>query len=202
MTMSSLHELIKRRRSHVAFTEQEIDYEQLEALFQSARWAASCFNEQPWRFIFALRRDTQNFRRILHCLDEGNQIWAKYAAVLLIAVARKNFSHNETPNRHAHHDLGQAMATFALRATDFGLSLHQMAGFDMQKAQVELGIPQPFEAWTAAALGFPGNVERLTDELKEREQSPRQRKPLHELVFQGTWGNAFSMESGKTKQST
>lgn len=185
--MGSLNEIIKKRYSTLAFLDQELDPKLLDQLFEAARWAASSFNEQPWRFIFALRKNTEEFERILGCLFRANQVWAKRAPALMIAAARTRFARKEALNRHAFYDLGQAVSQLALQAAELGLSIHQMAGFDPQKAQKELHIPEAFEAVTAIALGYPGKIEQLEAELQERAKSPRTRKALSEIVFQSLW---------------
>ena len=189
--MESLSKIIQKRYSTVAFSEQDLDPKVLEQLFEAARWAASCFNEQPWRFIFALRKNTTEFERILGCLFAANQAWAKTAPLLMITAARSRFAHKERSNPHARHDLGQAISQLSLQAADLGLSIHQMAGFDSEKAQKELNIPEPFEAVTAVALGYPGKIEELDPELQERAKGPRTRKALTEIVFQASWGNSW-----------
>ena len=190
--MSTVNKLIQERSSALAFSERKLDRETLEQLFEAARWAASSFNEQPWRFIFALQENTKDFKRILSCLSSYNQAWARKAPLLMITIACSSFAYNEKPNPHAWYDLGQAVSQLALQATDLGLSLHQMAGFDAQKAQKELDIPEPFEAVSAAALGYPGAIEGLDAEYQERAKTPRTRKNLAEIVFEASWGKAWS----------
>ena len=186
--MEALSKIIQKRYSALAFSGQDLDQKSLEQLFESARWAASSFNEQPWRFIFALRKNAIEFERIRGCLSAYNQAWAKAAPLLMITVARSCFKHNESLNPHAWHDVGQAVSQLALQAADLGLSVHQMAGFDANKAQKELEIPEPFEAVAALALGYPGKIEELDPEFRERAQAPRTRKALTEIVFQNSWG--------------
>ncbi len=188
-TETEIHQLIQERYSSLAFSPREVDDATLYQLFEAARWAASSFNEQPWRFIYAHKGQEQQFQQILNCIAPNNQLWAKEAPTLMISIARTNFIHKERPNSHAFHDLGQAIANFSLQATHLGLSVHQMAGFDSQKAKIDLSIPNPFEAVAAVALGYPGEIEDLPVELRSRATKPRERKDLSELVFLGSWGN-------------
>ena len=192
MALGLLENIIQKRYSALAFSEKELEKETLLRLFEAARWAASCFNEQPWRFVFALRKNTADFERILSCLVPDNQAWAKTASLLMITAARSAFAYNGKTNSHAWHDLGQAISQFALQATELGLSLHQMAGFDAKKAKRELNIPDPFEPVAAAALGYPGEIKNLEAGLKERAMSPRVRKDLNEIVFEASWGKGLS----------
>ena len=96
-------------------------------MIEAARWAPSCFNAQPWRFVVAVRQDEEAFERMVSCLVPGNQQWAKKAGLLAFAVAREAFEHNGKPNRHAWHDVGLAVAQLTMQATHEGLAVHQMA---------------------------------------------------------------------------
>jgi nitroreductase len=183
-----VHELIRERWSPRAFDPRPMERAKLLSLLEAARWAPSCYNEQPWRFILAEKNDTPSFERLLACLLEGNQIWARHAAVLLLTVAKLEFDHNGQPNRHAFHDVGMASENLTLQATALGLAAHFMGGYHVEKARELLGIPTGYEPVAAAALGYPGDPSILPDRLREREQASRQRVPLTELIFAGTWG--------------
>jgi nitroreductase len=176
---------IAERWSPRAFDDRPIAEEDLTAMFEAARWAASAFNAQPWRFVYALRGEPA-FATLLACLRETNAGWAQHAAVLVIAAA-KTTHEDGSPNGHAIHDLGQAMATLAIEATARGIHVHQMAGFYPDKARELLGVPDGYEPKTAAAFGYLGDHGRLPDKLRERELAARQRKPLEELMFRGAW---------------
>jgi nitroreductase len=176
---------IAERWSPRAFDDRPIAEEDLTAMFEAARWAASAFNAQPWRFVYALRGEPA-FATLLACLRETNAGWAQHAAVLVIAAA-KTTHEDGSPNGHAIHDLGQAMATLAIEATARGIHVHQMAGFYPDKARELLGVPAGYEPKTAAALGYLGDHGRLPEKLRERELAARQRKPLEELTFRGAW---------------
>ena len=190
-TEHPVHELIQRRWSPRAFAARAVEPEKLRSLLEAARWAASCFNEQPWSFIVAAKdAEGDAYERLLSCLVESNALWAGRAPVLMISVARLAFKRNGKPNRHAFHDTGQAAAHLALQATALGLAVHQMAGFDVSKAREQFNIPEGFEPVAAIALGYPGDPEDLPENLREKELSPRARRPLEEFVFGGSWGEA------------
>jgi nitroreductase len=176
---------IAERWSPRAFADRPVAEQDLGALFEAARWAASAFNAQPWRFVYAAHNEPA-FETLLACLRDTNQSWARHAAVLVIAVA-KTTHEDGSPNGHAIHDLGQAMATLAIEATARGIHVHQMAGFYPDKARALLGVPDGYEPKTAAAIGYLGEPSRLSEKLREREAAPRQRKPLGELAFRGAW---------------
>lgn len=150
--------------------------------------AASSFNEQPWSFIVTTRSEPEEFARLLKCLVEGNRLWARRAPVLLLAVAKLHFDLDDRPNRHAFHDVGQAVANLVIQATALGLSVHQMAGFDVAQAREEFSIPDSHEPVAVIAVGYRGDPDSLPDQLRERELAGRRRKALDTFVFSGSWG--------------
>lgn len=192
-TRFPLHGPLQQRWSPRAFAERSVADEQLISLFEAAQWASSCFNEQPWQFIVASRSDQEEYHRLLSCLVEGNQVWAKFAPVLILTVAKSSFDHNGKANPHAWHDVGLAVGNLVIQATTLGLSLHQMAGILPERIREVYGVPQGFEPVTALALGYPGEPSLLPDELAQREQAARTRKPLSEFVFEGQWGREASI---------
>lgn len=187
-TQHPIHDLIKRRWSPRAFSDQQIEAEKLHMLLEAARWAPSSNNEQPWRFIVANKDHETEWNRLLACLVEGNRKWAYRAPVLILSVASLNFQDDSTPNRHALHDTGMAVENLVLQATALGLATHQMAGFDVEKARADLKIPSGYEPVAMIAVGYPGDLAFLPDRLRERELQPRSRQPISEWTFSGQWG--------------
>lgn len=177
---------ILARRSTYSFADRAIPENELRGLFSMARWAASSYNEQPWRFVVADRfQNPEDFDNLADCLSEGNRKWAPKAAVLCLAVAKRHFTRNGKPNRHAWYDTGQAVSTLMMRATELGIVGHQMAGFSSEKARMELNIPPEFEPVTMIALGYPGKPEKLSEELQQREGRTRRRREVEEIIFSG-----------------
>jgi nitroreductase len=183
-----VHELIAQRWSPYVFDDRPVKKADLLSVFEAARWAASSRNEQPWRFIIATKEDPAEFERLLSCLVEGNQKWARHAPVLVIGLTSKKFERNDKPNGTARHDLGLAAATLTLEATARGLSVHQMAGIVPDRIREIYKVPDDFDIVTAIAIGYAGEPE---GELGERDQKPRKRRPLSEFLFSGTFGKAF-----------
>lgn len=194
-TQYSIHDLLARRWSPRAFADRPVTADVLRSLWEAARWAPSSANEQPWSFLVATRDDQQEFGRMLGCLVEGNQVWAKQAPVLMVSVAGK-LDRDKDPNAHAWYDVGQAVADLSVQATALGLFVHQMAGILPDKIRELYQIPDSHEPVTGIALGYPGTLEQLSDKLRQRELAARTRKPIGEFVFAGRWGRTSTIAKG------
>jgi nitroreductase len=179
---------IVRRWSPYVFADKPVAATDLRSLFEAARWAASSYNEQPWRYVVATREQADEFARLLSCLVEANQGWARHVPVLAIAVISLNFVRNGKPNKAAFHDLGAASASLTFEATARGLCVHQMIGIVPERARELFAIPEGCEAVTALAIGFPGDPQHAEQKYRERDAWPRTRKKLGEFVFCGAWG--------------
>lgn len=177
-------EVILHRWSPRAYAERDVAPEDLKRVFEAARWAASSYNEQPWRFLVG-HKGSETYTRIFDTLVPQNQSWAKSAPVLILSVAKKHFTHSGDQNLHAWHDVGAATATLGLQATALGLHAHSMAGFDHALAKSSFGIPDDHDTVAVTALGYLGDSATLPDTLRKMEESPRQRKELKDIVFSG-----------------
>ncbi len=186
-------DFIADRWSPYVFEPRAVEQEKLTSCLEAARWAASSFNEQPWAFLVATRDNESEFQRILSCLVEPNQAWAKDAGALVITAICPVFSRNDNPNRVAEHDLGLAVGNFTIQATALGLAVHQMAGIDIEKTRTELEIPDTHQPMTAIAVGYPGNLDDADEQMAQRDRGPRQRKPLGEIVFGAKWGSSTGL---------
>ncbi|MFB6356404.1 MAG: nitroreductase family protein [bacterium] len=183
-----VHQLIQRRWSPRAFSDDPVDDNQLCRILEAARWAPSCYNDQPWNFIVAKQENQEEYEAMLDCLVEGNQTWAKQAPVLMISVARLQFDHNGGDNRHALHDVGLAAENLVLQALDQGLYVHQMAGIHLDTIRDTYDIPEDHEPVAGFAIGYPGDPKDLPEDLRERETQRRTRQTLDEFVHSGSWG--------------
>jgi len=190
-----INELLRDRWSPRAFGDKPVSPEILHSLFEAARWAPSSNNYQPWAYIVGTHDDPENFAKVLSTLVEFNAGWAKKAPVLILSVAQIKTPKEGSPNRHAFHDVGSATAQLTFEANSRGLFVHQMAGFDVNKAREVFSIPADWEPVAVMAIGYPGHPQSLPDKLRDRELAPRTRKPLSEFVMIGTWGHTPSFAS-------
>ena len=194
-----LHPLLSRRRSTRAFSEQPVDPAALRSVLEAARWAPSASNSQPWRFVVATGDDPVLFERMSSLLADANRLWASKAPVLILTAARVADENGRQLHKFAYHDVGQATAHLTMQATSLGLSVHQMGGFDAQRAKQLLDIPVEYEPVVILALGYEGPMESLPGFLQEREVAPRIRKPLSELVFERSWDQPSHLIDGADK---
>ncbi len=173
------------RWSPRAFRADPLTPAQLASLFEAMRWSPSCFNEQPWRVVYAESSNTEDHARLCGLLVPANQSWACRPPLLMILFARRNFSHNGKPNRTAAFDVGSAWMSLALEARALGLYAHAMAGFDTERAYTELAVdPEQYEALAAVAVGTLGDPADLPENYRAREV-PSGRNPQSHFVFPG-----------------
>ncbi|HLP01524.1 MAG TPA: nitroreductase family protein [Opitutaceae bacterium] len=187
-----IHELLAARWSPYAFADRAVDDVDLASLFEASRWAASSYNEQPWSYCVATKRNPFEFDRLLSCLVPANQAWAKDAPVLVLSLVHLRFARTGMDNRAAVHDLGLATANLVFEATARGLSVHQMIGILPDRARELYRLPPNVEAWTASAIGYGTAPRDLPEALRERDLAPRQRKPANQFVFCGGWGRPWA----------
>lgn len=188
-----LHELIEKRYSPRAFSGEPVEEEKIISLLEAARWSPSSMNEQPWRFIVGVKGKGETFNKIYDAIFELNQVWAQNAPVLILAVAKEFNDRNKQNNRYAEYDLGQAIAHLTLQATSLNLYLHQMGGFNSDKARKLFNIPEGYTPMSVIAVGYLGNIDTLPEQLKFREKAKRNRKELSELVFDESFGHTSKL---------
>ena len=179
--------LFLERWSPRAFTAAPIEEAELLTMIEAARWAASSYNSQPWRFLYA-RRGTAHWDGFLSLLNEANRSWAKEASALLVLVSnslmRVPGAEREVPSHSHSLDAGAASANFALQAARMGWQAHGMVGFDRERAFAELRVPQGYRVEAAYALGRRGVPAQLPEPLRARE-APNGRRPLAEIALEG-----------------
>jgi nitroreductase len=187
--------LARQRWSPCCFSSDPVEEQKLYTLFETARWAPSSYNEQPWYFVIGMRGKGEAYEGIYSCLVSKNQEWAGRAPILGITVARNFFERNRRPNRHSFHDVGLAMGQLLLAAEELGLAVHQMAGFDVEKSRQVLQVPEGHDPVAAFAIGYMADSATAPEELRARDTGARARKPWHSYVFEGSFNRPWKKET-------
>src|SRR5690606_7503870 len=164
------------------YADDMVEPEKIRSLFEAARWAPSSLNEQPWFYVYATRGQEALYGKIFEALKEGNKVWARRAPLLIVSLIRKNFIRFDSANPSAKYDLGAANAFLSLQAAHPGLKVHQMAGFDLQPMVRNLQVPDSYEPVIVMAIGYPGDIGKLPENLQARESAPRERYVEQEFV--------------------
>ncbi|MFQ5581865.1 MAG: nitroreductase family protein [Mariprofundaceae bacterium] len=191
---SDIHPILAQRWSPRAFdATRPVEKDKLLACLEAARWAPSCFGDEPWRYIVCNKSaDATAWQRLLDCLAPKNQEWAKNAPVLMLACANTVFRQNGNSNRWAQYDTGAASISLCLQAESLGLATHQMGGFDADKARTSFNIPEQVTPMAAIAVGYQAEAELLDEGFRAVELAERKRQPLSECFFAGKWGVSIS----------
>ncbi len=171
------------RWSPRAMSGDPVSEHELMSMFEAARWAPSSYNNQPWRFLYAMR-NSQHWDTFFNLLGDFNQKWAKRAWVLVMIVSKTTFDRDGSSSQTHSFDTGAAWENFALQGARNGLVVHGMEGFDYEKAQKDLDVPDEYSVEAMAAVGKPGEKSLLPEEMREREE-PSDRKPISEIVGEG-----------------
>jgi len=175
--------------------ERPVGRDDLLGLFEAARWAPSCYGDQPWRFVLGDRTSQPDqWQRLLDCLVEGNRSWAAAAPVLVAVVADSAMSRDGSPNRWGSYDTGAAAMALSIEATVRGLMVHQMGGFDGDALRAALRIPERYLPMSVMAVGYQLPVNLIPAGMQEREHSARSRRPLETLVHAGHWGESWAAQ--------
>ncbi|MGQ9848110.1 MAG: nitroreductase family protein [Bacteroidales bacterium] len=176
---------IKNRHSPRAFLSKPIDKEQLNLIFESARWAPSSFNNQSWRYFVADKYENEDFfNLVVASMSEFNQKWASLAPVLVVVACQKVYDHNQQVNTSACYDCGLSSQNLIIQAMHLGISSHIIGGFDRVKLASQLNLPDTMECLSIIILGYEGSIEMLSDDIKRVEtEKKRIRKRLEEIIF-------------------
>lgn len=191
-----MHELFIRRWSpRVYDPKKPVGRDQLASLLEAARWAPSCNGDEPWRYLIWDRgRDPDGYARAFDCLSENNRKWVKNVPLLMLSCAGSIFEVKQTPNRWTQHDTGAATVCMALQAVALGLVVHQMGGFDAEKARAAFAIPAEYTPMAMIAVGYQAEPGAMDDEdVKKKELAPRARKAVPTRFFEGGWGKGITL---------
>lgn len=194
LTQVPIDPTLANRWSGRAFdASKPVTHEQIITLLEAARWAPSCFGDQPWRFIvWDKQADSASWQKAFDCLAPANQAWVKDTPVLMLVCADTLFNHNQQPNRWGQYDTGAAAENVCLQASSMGLMAHQMGGFNADKARETFAIPAQYIPMAMLCVGYAADINTVTGDALDRETAARTRKPLNELFFAGNWGTPIA----------
>lgn len=183
-----IHPIILNRHSPRIFSQPEVTQEELETLFEAARWAPSSSNTQPWRFIVS-QKGTSGFEQQVTFLDEFNHRWAPKASYLITVISQQ-VSDDGKELRHASFDTGAAWENLALQASDMDIVAHAMGGFDSEKARAALGVPDTFRVECMIAIGRRTALDDVPEEFLQGE-TPKGREIFQSRVFVDRFGKQY-----------
>ncbi len=175
------------RWSPRAFADKAVSEAQVLALLEAARWAPSASNNQPWRFVWALRGEA-GFEAIADSLVPFNKAWAEKAGALIVVASRTVVDKDGAKQANGFHafDAGTAWGHLALQAHLDGLSAHAMGGFDHAKTAAAIDLPEDHVLHAVVAVGYRGDAANLPEMLQSRE-APSPRVPLAEIAKRGSF---------------
>ena len=185
-----IHSLIAQRWSARAFSTKSVEKTKLLSILEAARWAPSSRNEQPWRYIVFTNDNPEKLNIARSVLLEINN-YAKRAPILICAITKKYYSDNGIYNKLHFHDLGAANENMFLESFNQGLIMHEMGGFDREKARKVFSISEDFEIGVMIAIGYQDSHDILPERYREKAFSPRERKSLSEIAFLEQLGNVL-----------
>jgi nitroreductase len=173
--------LFFRRKSLRSYLDTPVSRETLERVFEKTRWSPSPSNHQPWRFVVVTEPGQK--AKFHDALSRGNE-WAAKAPVLVAVCAREKDDgvRDDDPVKYYQFASGLATMALLLAAVDEGLLAHPMAGYDAPKLHEALSIPSEYHVMCIVSLGYQGPIELLDERTRKKDESPRTRKPMNEIV--------------------
>ena len=192
-TSAPIHQLLSKRWSGVAYdSSKNVSDADIRAVAEAARWAPSCFGDEPWRYLICNKNNNpEAWQKSFNCIAEGNQPWSQHAPVLIIACHDTLLSKNDKANNWGQYDTGAASISMCLQASELGLMTHQMAGFKPDQARESFNIPERYKPIAIISLGYQLPKHEIPEAFKQREMTPRSRKPIEQRFFANTWGEGL-----------
>ncbi len=184
----NVKDAIENRRAYRSLTEIKITDEIINDLGTAAQLMPSCFNKQPWRFVFVY--DESQLERIKkEALSEKNLTWAKRASMIIAVFSKKDLDCVIKEREYYLFDTGMAVASIMLRATEMGLVAHPIAGYSPNKVRDVLNIPSEYNVINLLIVGKKDpNIPADFDDFQVKNEKNRpQRKLLEEFVFHNTF---------------
>ncbi len=193
----TVKEAIEKRRAYRALGPAEITDGIIKELAAAAQLSASCFNNQPWKFVFA--RSAASLKKLHGCLSNGNE-WARGASVIIAAFAKKENDCVIKEREYYLFDLGIAVSALLLRATELELVAHPIAGFDNEKARLALGVPEGNTVLALIVVGKKsGDSGALTPQQAGGEALRPPRLPLENIFSVDVYNEKLAVKPSRAK---
>ena len=178
---TTVFEILKKRSSSRAFSGRPVSDEVIQNLMEAAQLSASCYNRQPWRFMFL--SESSALEKGRKALADGNS-WARKAPLLIVGFSKPDLDCQIKDGRDYYlFDLGMAVQLILLQATEAGLIARPMAGYSPDVIRKEFSIPDEYEVYIMIAVGYEGKVEELDERLQKMSAAPRKRNELSVNFF-------------------
>lgn len=183
-----LKDAIDQRRSYRSLDPVVITDDTVRELAEAAALAPSCYNNQPWRYVFVY--DEKVLDELKSSLSRGNE-WAEYAS-LIIAVCSKPELDCQIKDGREYYSFGVGMSVgiMMLKATELGLVCHGIAGYSPSKAKEVLQVPEDMEVITLLIVGKRSDEIKpyLSEKQVEAEKERPPRLGLSEFAFRDIYG--------------
>jgi len=175
-------EAIRKRRAYRSLEPVEVTEDLENDLAECAQITASCFNNQPWRYIFVY--DPEMLKKMHEALSQGNE-WAQKASMIIVVISKKDYDCVIRDREYFLFDTGMATANLILRATELGLVAHPIAGYSPRKVREILGIPDDVNVITLVIVGKKSKDLNpvLSEKQVEAEKNRPERISLDKFVF-------------------
>lgn len=183
-----IEEAIQERRAYRSLAPTEISEELINDLAGCAQLFCSCFNNQPWRYVFVYDKD--QLAKMHDALSSGNE-WARAASMMIAVCSKPELDCLIKTRKYYLFDTGMATAAIILRATELGLVAHPIAGFSPNKTRGVLGIPEDLEVITLVIVGKHSDSMNpvLSEKQIAAEKERPERLPFSEFVYRNRFKN-------------
>jgi nitroreductase len=181
-----LKEVIQKRRAYRSLDPVEITKDLIKDLAECAQLSASCFNNQPWRFIFVY--DPEMLKKMHSALSPGNE-WAQKASMIIVVLSKKEYDCVIGDREYYWFDTGMATAFLILRATELGLVAHPIAGYSPRKTREVLGIPDDIDVITLVIVGK--HSKDISSILSEKQVEAEKTRPGRFSLGKFTYFNHY-----------
>ena len=175
-------EAIRKRRAYRSLIPIEITDELIKDFAECIQITASCFNNQPWRYVFVY--EPGMLKKMHDVLSSGNE-WAKKASMIIVVLGKQDDDCIIKDRIYYRFDIGMATEAVILRATELGLVAHPIAGYSPRKTREVLGIPEDIDVITLVIVGKHSDKidPVLSEKQVEAEKKRPERIPIDDFVY-------------------